>query len=375
MRTFRNRRGFALPMIIMVTVVLAVALTAAFAATSSETTTNVAHRGQSRAFMVAQMGLERFLESPDPLALCPTCDTTRTTPPVESYAKSYDGDSVYLTVTRIRHQSAPNVPAVYFIQARGIDKRSKLSGRLANVGAERSVGTYAQWNANSMQVLSAWTSLTGLKKQGTAGLLSGVDQCGQMPTIAGTTVGKGDMHYSGQPTWAEGNPAIDTTRTAAELAAAMKIDWNAIINANAMPAEITVPPQAFPPLAWFDADTSRWPIIRIASPNYSLPNRGRGVIIVEGDFTISGSDMWDGIILVGGKLTSNGNNTVAGATVSGLNVLLPGAPPASTSEFDDATADGNKTYVYNSCVIARATRAMQRYRVLANTWADNLPTW
>ncbi|MFN2567964.1 MAG: hypothetical protein ABR499_23500, partial [Gemmatimonadaceae bacterium] len=61
MRTLRNRHGFALPMTIMVIVVLTAALTAAFVATAAETTTNVAYRGQSRAFMVAQMGLERFL--------------------------------------------------------------------------------------------------------------------------------------------------------------------------------------------------------------------------------------------------------------------------------------------------------------------------
>jgi hypothetical protein len=336
----------------------------------------VALRGQNRAFMVAQMGLERFLEAPDELSLCPTCDTLRSSPSVDTFGKLIDGDSVYITVTRIRHQSSVAVPAVYFIQARGIDKRSKLSGRLAAVDAERSLGLYAQWNTNTMQVLSAWTSLTGLKKQGTSGLLSGVDECGKEPTIAGTTVGKGDMHYtSGPTTWAEGSPPIDTSKTSAQLAAEMKIDWESIIYGDAMNADITVPDQAFPPLAWFEADTSRWPIIRIRTPNYSLPNKGRGVLIVEGNFTISGSDMWDGIIMVGGKLTSNGNNTVAGATISGLNVLLPGNIPASTSEFDDASANGNKTYVYSSCKVARATKSLQSYRVLANTWADNLPSW
>jgi hypothetical protein len=335
----------------------------------------VALRGQNRAFMVAQMGLERFLEQPDELSLCPKCDTLRTTPSVDTFGKLIDGDSVYITVTRIRHQSGPQVPAVYFIQARGIDKRSKLSGRLASVDAERSLGLYAQWNTNTMQVLSAWTSLTGLKKQGTAGILSGVDECGQAPSIAGTTVGKGDLHYTGQVTWAEGNPAIDTSKTSAQLAADMKIDWESIMYGDAMAADITIPDQPFPTLAWFEADTSRWPVIRIKLQNYALPNKGRGILIVDGNFTISGSDMWDGIIMVGGKLTSNGNNTVAGATISGLNVLLPGNIQASTSEFDDATAGGNKTYVYSSCKVARATKALESYRVLANTWADNLPSW
>src|SRR5919199_1394205 len=143
MRTFRNRRGFALPLTVMVIVVLTAALTAAFVATASETTTNVALRGQSRAFMIAQMGLERFLEQPDELSLCPKCDTLRTTPAVDTFGKEIDGDSVYITVTRIRHQSSPTVPAVYFIEARGVDKHSKLSGRLAAVNAERSVGMYA----------------------------------------------------------------------------------------------------------------------------------------------------------------------------------------------------------------------------------------
>jgi hypothetical protein len=377
MRTLRNRRGFALPMTIMVIVVLTAALTSAFVATASETTTNVALRGQSRAFMVAQMGLERFLEKPDELALCPKCDTLRSTPAVDVFGKEIDGDSVYITVTRIRHQSGPTVPAVYFIQARGIDKRSKLSGRLSNVDAERSVGMYAQWNTNTMQVFSAWTSLTGLKKQGTAGLLSGVDQCGEMPTIAGTTVPQGEIHYSGQVSWAEGSPAIDTTMTAEQLADTMEIDWDAIVNGNAMPADITITPSSgqFPSLAWFDANPDAWPIIRITIPNYSLPNKGRGILIVDGNFTVSGSDMWDGVILVGGKLTSNGTNTVAGAVISGLNVLLPDAPPPSTSEFDDSQANGQKTYVYSSCKIARATKSLEKYRVLANTWADNLPSW
>jgi hypothetical protein len=375
MHPTRTRRGFALPMTILVTVVLSAALTAAFLATASETTTNMSIRGQSRAFMVAQMALERFLQAPDSMTTCPTCDTLRTTPLVETYARAVDSDSAYITVTRVRHQSGANIPAVYFIQARGIDKRFKLGGRLAGVDAERSVGLYAQWNTNTMQVLSAWTSLTGLRKNGSSGLLSGVDECGQMPTIAGTTVGKGDITWSGSTDWAQGNPPIDTSKTSADLAASMKIDWNSIINGNSIVADFTIPDQAFPEAGWFVADTSRWPIIRIKTPGFTLPHKGRGLLIVEGDFTISGSNMWDGIILVGGKLTSNGNNTVAGAVVSGLNALLPGAPPIPDSEFDDSQANGQKTYQYSSCKVARATKALQRYRVLANTWADNLPNW
>jgi hypothetical protein len=377
MRTLRIRHGFALPMTVMVIVVLTAALTAAFVATASETATNAAVRGQSRAFMVAQMALERFLESPDELAVCPKCDTLRTTPAVETFPKLFNGDSAYITVTRVRHQSGPAIPAVYFIQARGIDKRVKMGGKLANVDAERSVGVYAQWNANTMQVLSAWTSLTGLTKNGNAGLLTGVDQCGEMPTIAGTTIGQGDLTSSGGTSWAQGDPPIDQSKTPAELAASMKIDWNGIINENTIPADFTVVHTGdFPPAEWFAADTSRWPVIRIKTSGFRLPWYGRGIIIAEGDFEIGGDNMWDGVVLVGGRLFSNGKNTVAGATVSGLNVLLPGYPDPGDSVLEDnAIANGTKIYQYSSCKVARATKALQRYKVLANTWADNLPSW
>ena len=83
--------------------------------------------------------------------------------------------------------------------------------------------------------------------------------------------------------------------------------------------------------------------------------------------------MWDGIVLVGGQLTSNGNNTTAGATLSGLNFLIGGTP--STSNVDDANANGQKTYVYNSCNVEKATTRLRRYAALPNSWVDNVASW
>jgi hypothetical protein len=70
------------------------------------------------------------------------------------------------------------------------------------------------------------------------------------------------------------------------------------------------------------------------------------------------------VILIGGDLTSNGNNGVSGATVSGLNVKLGTYVPTST-------ANGTKTYQYNSCQVARATTTMGGLVTLGNTWVDN----
>ena len=94
------------------------------------------------------------------------------------------------------------------------------------------------------------------------------------------------------------------------------------------------------------------------------------MLIVDGDLTISGSNQWDGVIMVGGILTSNGNNVSEGATLSGLNALTGTRP--SPSSADDATANGQKAYTYNSCSVSKATRAMARYTMMSNTWMDNV---
>jgi hypothetical protein len=96
------------------------------------------------------------------------------------------------------------------------------------------------------------------------------------------------------------------------------------------------------------------------------------MIVADGDFTISGSNMWDGVVLISGKLTSNGNNTTAGATLSGLNFLIGGTPGGSS---DDSDANGTKTYVYNSCNVSNAAAGLRIYKPWNNTWLDNFPGW
>jgi len=51
------------------------------------------------------------------------------------------------------------------------------------------------------------------------------------------------------------------------------------------------------------------------------------------------------LLLVGGRLTSNGNSTIRGAIISGLNVWL-GMTVAGKTQLN-----GNKTYQYDSCIM------------------------
>lgn len=368
-----NRAGFALPMAILIIAVLTAALAAAFTATTSEVSTNAAQRGTDRAFNIAQAGLEQFLVRRSEAGFCQSCmadPTDSTNSGLDSARVMLPGGYADVIARRVRPMLDRDNPAQFFIRSRGVDT-SKLSigSRAGNRRAERTVGIYAIWNTNTIKVLSGWTSLSGLSKEGTAGEISGVDECGQAPAVAGVAVPNGSLSVQGN--WqATGTPPADTFKTSAELNAIVGIDWAAIRN-GAIEADFTVPPDAFPDLSWFNADPDRWPIIHVTT-NFSLPNKGRGMLIVDGNLDILGSEMWDGVILVGGRLTSNGFNTVGGATITGLNVLL--GAQADTSVVESG-AQGTKDFVYNSCKVALATKGLRSYKTLPNTWVDNVTSW
>jgi hypothetical protein len=370
----RNRDGAALPMAILVIAVLTAGLAAGFSATGAEISTNTATKSQIRAYEIAQAGLEQFLVRRGETGWCQNCaaDPSAAAVTQETTRITFTHGYADIVATKVRPWIHDTIPAMYFIRSTGRDTATKLSGASSAIYAERTVGVYARWNSNPMEVTAAWVSLNGLTKNGT-GLIDGNDQCGAKAALAGVQVPSGQLTVNGESFTVQGNPPADSNKSFTTLRSSMKIDWNAIINEGSISADYTIPGQTFPAASVFDADPDFWPIIRIRTNGFSLPNRGRGMIIADSNFTISGSNMWDGIVLVGGKLTSNGNNTTAGATLSGLNYLIGGTPPAST--VDDSDANGQKTYVYNSCNVENATKGMRAYVVMSNTWMDNVASW
>jgi hypothetical protein len=212
-----------------------------------------------------------------------------------------------------------------------------------------------------MQVLAGWLALSGLQKNGAAGTLSGVDLCHDSAAVAGVVVPV-NPGYTGSTAATAGSPAIDSIPPDS-----VHIDWNGIVNQGAITAALTIPGAAWPTAAmtasYADTNSTYYPVIRI-NGDYSLPSSGTGMLIVTGNLTISGSTGWRGILLVGGDITSNGNNGITGATVSGLNVKLGTYVPSST-------ANGTKTYQYNSCEVAKAAMGSGALVTLRNTWVDN----
>lgn len=364
-----SRKGFALPLTIFIITVLVAGLAAGLTGASAEYTANAAARGQGRAFDFAQTGLDQFVALRGQTNWCQHCGNPITADS-EWTRVSFTGGYADVVAMKVRPMIGTS-SALYFIRSTGVDTTVKLSGAGVADFAQRVVGVYATWNTATINVKAAWLSLSGLVKNGT-GVISGIDQCGMQPSVAGVMVDKGDLQVKGGSFNPLGSPPVDTSNTFAQLKSQTNIDWAGIL-AGSLAADITIPGQSFPSGATFDADTTYWPVIRIHTNNYSLPNHGRGTIVADSDFTISGSNMWDGIVMVGGMLTSNGNNTMSGATLTGLNFLIGGTP--SLSNVDDSDANGQKTYVYNSCSIADATSHLMRYGVIPNSWLDNLATW
>jgi hypothetical protein len=400
----RERRGFAIPMVILIIVFLTVTIAAAYTATSSELTTNLAQRGESKSYMVAQAGLENFLARRNENGFCTTCGI----PPLVTYESTrvaMPGGYADVVAQRVR-VATDKRPAIYLLRSRGYDTVSKsisgaaLRSSIAAFGgdstrASRTVAQLVYWNVNQVNVLSGWTSTSGLDKNGSSGTISGVDSCHKKPTVAGIAVPDGD--YGTNPNFQPGGqPPVQYLGSQAQANASVKIDWEGIVTGNRIQADYVFATAAAATSGWPTSamNGGAYPVIRV-NDNFTRPSSGgQGTLIVMGNLTMSGNNLWHGILLVGGKMDSNGNGTVQGATMSGLNTLLktptstpvPGTSLAQaqaifaggaslTNNPGNATANGTKTFQYDSCEVAKAAGGLASYSVYPNAWMDNFVTY
>jgi hypothetical protein len=355
-----ERRGFAIPFAVLVIAVLTIMLAGGFSLVSAERRSVADQKSQVSAFRIAEQGLELYLVRRDSL-LKGSPTYTRVPGASESVRITMTGGYADVSLTRLRPPSGSQ-SGLYVIRAKGTETAGAYAGTPQGV---RTVAQYVLWEPAPMQVLAGWTALSGLQQNGGAGTLGGTDMCGDSAAIAGVVVPM-NPGYQGKVI-AVGNPPVDSVAPDS-----VEIDWNGIVNGNMITPTITIPPGAFPPWSAFVADSTYYPIIRINYTDYSIPNSGQGMIIATGNISINGSLTWHGVLLVGGNITSNGNNgggggdsVMAGATVSGLNVKL-GIPVPTPS-----TTNGTKSYQYDSCEVAKATTTMGALVTLRNTWVDN----
>jgi hypothetical protein len=353
-----KRRGFAMPTAILVILVLTIMLAGGFSLVSAERRSVADQKSQVAAFRIAEQGLEIFLVRRDSL-MKNKPSYTKVPGAIPDTAKiMMTGGYAEVTLTRLRPVRGTQ-SGLYVVRSRGVETAGAYNG---SPQAVRTVAQYVLWEPAGMQVLAGWTALSGIQKNGGAGTLGGIDLCGDSATIAGVVVPL-EPGYTGK-TVAVGNPPVDTIPAPDSVA----IDWNAIVNQNQIEPTIVIPGGSWPTAAmtasYADTSSRYYPIVRV-NGDFTLPSSGTGMLIVTGTLTLNGSVGWRGVILVGNDITANGNNTVQGATVSGLNVKLGTYVP------DASTGNGTKQYNYNSCEVAKATTTMGALVTLRNTWVDN----
>jgi hypothetical protein len=360
MSTNTERRGFALPVAILVIAVLTIMLAGGFSLVSAERRSVSDQKSQISAFRIAEQGLEVYLVRRDSL-LTGTAGYSKVPGAKDSVRITLSGGYADVSLTRLRPPTGTQ-SGLYIARSKGTETAGVYAGTPQGV---RTVAQYVLWEPAPMQVLAGWTALSGVDKTGQAGTLSGIDQCGVISAIDGVDVPL-NPGYQGQTGAVIGSPAIDTiTRDS------VKIDWDGIVNGNVIVPAITMTqatsaaawPQTAMEASYADTSSTYYPVIRV-NGDFTLPSSGTGLLIVTGSLTIDGSNAWRGVILVGDEIVSNGGNGIYGATVSGLNVKLGLTVPISD-------AHGTKTYQYNSCNVAKATMGSGALVTLRNTWVDN----
>ena len=363
----RPRRGVTLPMTLLIIVVLSALAAGAFTRIGSERRTIDNQESTLDAYSMARSGLDQFLADPTNGPL--TFDPATFVGP-DSGTIALTGGYAKIIVQRIRPAVGTTVSSLFVVRSRGVKTSSSVAGA---PNAERTIALIASWQKGSMNVTAAWTSLTGLQKNGGSGTLSGVDNCGTAGAVAGVAVPAiPGYSQNGGSSVPNGSPNILDMGTKAQAATSVGIDWPNIVNGTSMTPDITIPPGSWPSSSTF---STSWPVIYVdQASDFALPGDGRGTLVVRRNMTISGSKSWDGIILVGGTLTSNGNNTVLGAVVTGLNVQLGDTVGPSAVGVSDV-GNGNKTYRYDSCNVAKAAARFAGLVPFRNTQVDNWATY
>lgn len=351
-----NRGGFAMPLALLTLIVMTVGVAAAFTRVQSEMRRTEDRQSETDAFAYATGALERFAIDRPALGF-----TANPPAAVESVRIALPGGYADVISRRIRPKVGTE-PAVYLLTARGV--RQTGSAKFMPQ-AEATATQFAFFREGKINIISAWTSLSGLHKNGGSGAIDGNDNCMAQPAVAGVAVPTVPGYtQSGGASVPVGSPPIQDLGSQAAANAAVGIDWQTILNGGIVP-DLTLPTPDVWPSTW---PAGWWPVIFV-NGDFSLPSDGRGTLIVTGNMTIGGTTKWDGVILVGGTIYANGNNNVHGGVISGLNEQLG----ISVGQSD--IGNGTKTYVYDSCAIANAASRFAALVLISKTWSNNWPVW
>lgn len=344
-----DRRGFALPAIILLVALLTALLTSGLSRARTERQIAEASDETAGALTIAQSGLQTYLGTV----------TTRPT----------DGDSTRINVTggyanvvvHLVRQPADTIQrSLYLIRSTGV-VITPDSG--ADPRAQRTVAQFAEWEAGYMLHRAALTAANGLQQRNGSSILyfSGNDACAtNTPIPSVRTTDMTTVPPAPVPTFLPA-PGLIQQGSSAGLAVATQtaINWAGALGAELVPDYTT-----------FQNGNFTFPIQRIPGDlTLSGTLTGSGLLVVGGDLVISGTSFdFRGIILVGGAIDFGATlQTVRGLVISGLNEIL-GSNPQRT-EVGGATK--NLYLYYDSCFIRSALAPLTGLTAVRNAWIDS----
>lgn len=372
-----TRRGFALPVVILAMFLLVGALASGFAMIRGERASDDATIQQQAAQALAESGLQQGFQNRAGLGLSSLPTNS------DSARMVLSGGYVDVVTTRLRAPVGTTVPGLYYIRARGVRTRTGTAGAGNAVAFATGFATFSTVN---LTVQSSLTSANGINKSGSSGVISGHDNCsvadgGGKPSLPAVAV-PSSPGYTGSTKPLEGSTTVATIgANEVDAANAIPIDWDAVVNGNAISADFYVEADGtgWPGQAWFDANPNSFPTIVVNNgPDpetmFVVDDFGRGTLVVFGSVWFKGNTGgWDGIVLAGGRLRSSGGNQVSGASITGLNIQLG----YNVGENEVTELSGTKKFLYNSCHVSSALQSFSSggLRAYENSWANSFPTY
>ncbi|MDX1579971.1 MAG: hypothetical protein R3266_15915 [Gemmatimonadota bacterium] len=240
-------------------------------------------------------------------------------------------------------------------------------------GAVREIELIAMMHDAGFKANAALTAGSGLLKNGGSGALDGWDQttpsdcsAGSQPSVAGVATGPGEYTQTGGSPVPTGNPPLDQSQSGYDHLADLGLDWGGLLGGDVVTPDFTIPGDPWPDFGSMDPDW--WPVIYVDGPAAVSPvQNGRGTLIVRNSLTINGSWQWNGIVLVGDAILANGNNTVSGTAIAGLNELLGQSVPPSS------IANGDKQFLFHSCWVRTAAQQFLGGLIeVPGTWSESM---
>lgn len=373
-----DRRGIALPLVLMLTVFLTISVGAGFVLAGAEHQVGTDHDAQLKAYAVAQEGVEKYLVN---VTSIPTVF-----PDVRTI--SVNGGTATVTMRVIRADGGVTAPAIYAITSVGNATSSNLRRSASTPVAERSISQFVTWQTGTITTDAAFTSLATINtKNGVSGKVSGdnvadpVTSCaGGGPSIPGLALPDGSLNANGNSTsWIDGNPDntpvyIGSPGPSGTAVDSVKVDWAGVLAGSIAPDFVLDRTNNKNNGTWPTASQFlNWPVVMVKGDVTNGDNLkgtgGEGVLIVTGNADFSNLT-WHGIVLVGGYVTNSGAGAaVWGSLFSGLNVELGMTVPATD------IGNGNVLVQYNSCDISNALTNFGGWRRIQNSWADNWPSY